>query len=203
MPKLEFLHPFPYGSHWFIQFQAAFYLIFRALAMVIHSSNFMIPVIMSFFLLFLRSQPSEAPTRPASQASSCRDFPDGEPRSPVDSHVSGSSSSLSTPDETNINLKVQVEGEPQINEVDVVYVQYPDDCFCNICIRKCACCTTCPKTKVGQLWWKLRCFCYTMVEHRYFETFVMTMIAASSVSLVKISRKITWNSHQCFPYLII
>ncbi|XP_064599687.1 sodium channel protein type 4 subunit alpha B-like [Liolophura sinensis] len=128
-------------------------------------------------------QPSEAPTRPASQASSCRDYHDGEPRSPVDSHISGSSSSLSTPDETNINLKVQVEGEPQINEVDVVYVQYPDDCFCNICIRKCACCTTCPKTKIGQLWWKLRCGCYTMVEHKYFEAFVMTMIAASSISL--------------------
>nr|QPI69427.1 voltage-gated sodium channel invertebrate type 1 variant [Hapalochlaena lunulata] len=117
---------------------------------------------------------SESSTRLASEA--------GELKSPVGSHASSSLTSLSEGGEED-NLKVQVEGEPEINEVDIVYVKTPDDCLCQFCIKHCNCWLYFQHTKFGQAWWKLRCLMYRVVEHEYFETFIITMILASSLAL--------------------
>ncbi|XP_052827737.1 sodium channel protein para isoform X6 [Octopus bimaculoides] len=117
---------------------------------------------------------SESSTRLASEA--------GELKSPVGSHASSSLTSLSEGGEED-NLKVQVEGEPEINEVDIVYVKTPDDCLCQFCIKHCNCWLYFQHTKFGQAWWKLRCLMYRVVEHKYFETFIITMILASSLAL--------------------
>ncbi|KAK3093193.1 hypothetical protein FSP39_012483 [Pinctada imbricata] len=98
---------------------------------------------------------------------------------------SGASSSSSPSDEdTKLSLtKVNADGEPEINEVDVTYASYPDDCFCKICRKKCACCIRVENTKFGKRWWKIRCMTYALVEHKYFESFIITMILASSLAL--------------------
>jgi len=82
--------------------------------------------------------------------------------------------------------KVDADGEPEINEVDVVFASYPDDCWCQIFRRKCPCCIRMENTKTGKRWWKLRCKMFAMVEHKYFETFIIIMIMASSLALVSI-----------------
>jgi len=75
----------------------------------------------------------------------------------------------------------------QVNEVSVVFVQYPDNCCphsINSCCR-CACCDVISQSAVGRHCWTIRCRAYSLVEHRYFETFIIAMIVASSLSLVR------------------
>lgn len=80
--------------------------------------------------------------------------------------------------------KVDASGEPEINDVEIITASQPDDCFCSIFRRKCPCCIRCEHTKIGKRWWMLRCKAYALVEHKYFETFIITMILASSLALV-------------------
>lgn len=114
---------------------------------------------------------AEDTTRPNSRAS------------PRESLSSNSHHSMSD-DDTKLSLtKVDADGEPEINEVKVTYANYPDDCFCKICRRKCPCCIRFENTKWGKKAWKIRCLAYALVEHKYFETFIITMILASSIAL--------------------
>ncbi|XP_071080138.1 sodium channel protein para-like isoform X7 [Haliotis cracherodii] len=101
-------------------------------------------------------------------------------KSMLGSEASSSSSSLS---ESEKDIKVEADGEPEINEVDIVYVKEPDDCLCKVCTRKFKCLATIEESKTGQLWWKFRCFMFRVTEHKYFETFIITMILASSSAL--------------------
>jgi len=39
-------------------------------------------------------------------------------------------------------------------------------------------------TLVGRVFWKMRCYTYVLVEHNYFETFIILMIITSSLALV-------------------
>lgn len=114
---------------------------------------------------------TEDNTRPNSRAS------------PRESLSSNSHHSMSD-DDTKLSLtKVDADGEPEINEVKVTYANYPDDCFCKICRRKCPCCIRFENTRWGKRAWKIRCLAYALVEHKYFETFIITMILASSIAL--------------------
>jgi len=80
--------------------------------------------------------------------------------------------------------KVDATGEPEINDVEAVFSTLPDDCFCSIVRRKCPCCIRVENTKIGKKWWALRCKAFVLVEHKYFESFIITMIIASSMALV-------------------
>ena len=59
-------------------------------------------------------------------------------KSPTESNISSSSSSLSS--EPGMD-KVEAEGDPEINEVEVVYKKEPDDCLCKV--RGCPPCGEC------------------------------------------------------------
>lgn len=96
-------------------------------------------------------------------------------------------STISEDAETQSLRKVDAEGEPEINEVDVEFAEYPDDCFCNVFKRNCACCTKVEQSSFGVAWWKFRCAAFKMTQHRYFETFIITMIVTSSLALVSIA----------------
>lgn len=131
-------------------------------------------ILLTFVYLFSMTyaQKAEDTTRPNSRAS------------PRESLSSNSHHSMSD-DDTKLSLtKVDADGEPEINEVKVTYANYPDDCFCKICRRKCPCCIRFENTKWGKKAWKIRCLAYALVEHKYFETFIITMILASSIALV-------------------
>ena len=75
---------------------------------------------------------------------------------------------------------------PEINEVNVVFVKYPDDCCPRLCIEKCSVLHIFEHTVLGQTYWKFRCHMFSLVENNYFETFIIIMILASSMALVGI-----------------
>uniref|UniRef100_G3TLD7 Sodium channel protein n=1 Tax=Loxodonta africana TaxID=9785 RepID=G3TLD7_LOXAF len=62
-------------------------------------------------------------------------------------------------------------------------VKDPDDCFTEGCVRRCPCCTVDTTQAPGKVWWRLRKTCYRIVEHSWFETFIIFMILLSSGAL--------------------
>ena len=52
------------------------------------------------------------------------------------------------------------------------------------CVRRCPCCTVDSTQAHGKVWWRLRKTCYRIVEHSWFETFIIFMILLSSGALV-------------------
>uniref|UniRef100_A0A1I8HUE9 Sodium channel protein n=1 Tax=Macrostomum lignano TaxID=282301 RepID=A0A1I8HUE9_9PLAT len=81
-------------------------------------------------------------------------------------------------------LSPKFDEEPEINEVDIQYWDAPEDClpkqlmdFCPRAVQ------LCDNTNLGKIWWGFRCRAYKLVEHKYFEMFIILMIALSSVTL--------------------
>ncbi|KAM9844709.1 sodium channel protein type 5 subunit alpha-like [Aulostomus maculatus] len=59
----------------------------------------------------------------------------------------------------------------------------PEECFPELCMRHCQCCNVDTSHGLGQAWWRLRKTCYQIVEHSWFETFIIFMILLSSGAL--------------------
>ncbi|XP_036409073.1 sodium channel protein type 4 subunit alpha B [Megalops cyprinoides] len=59
----------------------------------------------------------------------------------------------------------------------------PEECFTEGCIRRCPCLVVDITQGRGKKWWNLRRTCYAIVEHNYFETFIIFMILLSSGAL--------------------
>nr|XP_015812914.2 sodium channel protein type 4 subunit alpha [Nothobranchius furzeri] len=59
----------------------------------------------------------------------------------------------------------------------------PEECFPELCLRHCQCCSIDTSHGLGQAWWRLRKTCYQIVEHSWFETFIIFMILLSSGAL--------------------
>uniref|UniRef100_A0A8C6JDE8 Sodium channel protein n=1 Tax=Melopsittacus undulatus TaxID=13146 RepID=A0A8C6JDE8_MELUD len=56
-------------------------------------------------------------------------------------------------------------------------------CFTEGCRRKFKCCKGSMESTTGRIWWNLRKTCYKIVEHNWFETFIVFMILLSSGAL--------------------
>ncbi|KAM6452897.1 sodium channel protein type 5 subunit alpha-like isoform 3-T3 [Liasis olivaceus] len=59
----------------------------------------------------------------------------------------------------------------------------PEDCFPESCVRILPCCSADITKFPGKIWWRLRKTCYQIVEHSWFETFIIFMILLSSGAL--------------------
>ncbi|NXV81791.1 SCN4A protein, partial [Atlantisia rogersi] len=59
----------------------------------------------------------------------------------------------------------------------------PEDCFPEVCVRFFPCCLVDITKFPGKIWWRLRKTCYRIVEHNWFETFIIFMILLSSGAL--------------------
>ncbi|XP_061442983.1 sodium channel protein type 5 subunit alpha-like isoform X1 [Rhineura floridana] len=59
----------------------------------------------------------------------------------------------------------------------------PEDCFPEPCVRFFPCCLVDTTKFPGKIWWRLRKTCYQIVEHSWFETFIIFMILLSSGAL--------------------
>lgn len=53
------------------------------------------------------------------------------------------------------------------------------------CVRRFKCCTVNIEEGLGKSWWILRKTCFLIVEHNWFETFIIFMILLSSGALVR------------------
>ncbi|XP_068804849.1 sodium channel protein type 2 subunit alpha isoform X3 [Struthio camelus] len=59
----------------------------------------------------------------------------------------------------------------------------PQACFTEGCVQKFKCCKVSVESAKGKIWWNLRKTCYRIVEHNWFETFIVFMILLSSGTL--------------------
>ncbi|KAM6452231.1 sodium channel protein type 4 subunit alpha [Liasis olivaceus] len=59
----------------------------------------------------------------------------------------------------------------------------PEECFTEACVQRCPCLYVDIKTEKGKMWWNLRKTCFKIVEHNWFETFIIFMILLSSGAL--------------------
>ncbi|XP_039093102.1 sodium channel protein type 10 subunit alpha isoform X1 [Hyaena hyaena] len=62
-------------------------------------------------------------------------------------------------------------------------LEEPDDCFTEGCIRRCPCCRVDTGEFPWAVGWQVRKTCYRIVEHNWFESFIIFMILLSSGSL--------------------
>lgn len=94
-----------------------------------------------------------------------------------------SSSNYSYSYEDAISTSKTVDG-PEIHEVKVVFVKYPDECCPKCCTRKCFCIEAFDRTRIGKIWAGYRFIMFRLVENNYFESFIILMIVLSSLALV-------------------
>nr|XP_057934255.1 sodium channel protein type 4 subunit alpha A [Doryrhamphus excisus] len=75
------------------------------------------------------------------------------------------------------------EPEPEEEEEDEPEPVEPEACFTENCLRRWPCLTVDISTTGGRRWWTLRKTCFAIVEHDWFETFIIFMILLSSGAL--------------------
>nr|DBA19789.1 TPA: hypothetical protein GDO54_015566 [Pyxicephalus adspersus] len=76
-----------------------------------------------------------------------------------------------------------MEGEDDFLGYDYEETLNPESCFTDGCVEKCACCRINIEEGRGKTWWNLRKTCYLIVEHSWFESFIILMILLSSGAL--------------------
>uniref|UniRef100_A0AAX7UBB7 Sodium channel protein n=1 Tax=Astatotilapia calliptera TaxID=8154 RepID=A0AAX7UBB7_ASTCA len=81
-----------------------------------------------------------------------------------------------------VDLRKPGEEEDNLSVLDEDSME-PDECFPEFCMRHCQCCNINTSHGLGQAWWRLRKTCYQIVEHSWFETFIIFMILLSSGAL--------------------
>ncbi|XP_053120394.1 sodium channel protein type 2 subunit alpha-like isoform X2 [Hemicordylus capensis] len=131
-------------------------------------------------------------------------------------------SSLSEVEETNekLNTSSSTEG----STIDIVPLgeegaedlmedtSEPKDCFTEGCVRRFPCCQVSTESGMGKIWWNLRRTCFRIVEHNWFESFIVFMIILSSGALafedVNIERRRTIKTileyaDKVFTYIFI
>ncbi|XP_033612296.1 sodium channel protein type 9 subunit alpha isoform X2 [Fukomys damarensis] len=59
----------------------------------------------------------------------------------------------------------------------------PEACFTDGCVRRFPCCQVSIESGRGKVWWNIRKTCYRIVEHSWFESFIVLMILLSSGAL--------------------
>ncbi|MEQ2267002.1 hypothetical protein XENORESO_000411, partial [Xenotaenia resolanae] len=78
----------------------------------------------------------------------------------------------------------QSNGEPaELVDHDLEEIKEPHDCFTAGCVQKFKCCQVNVHMGWWKMWWTLRKTCYRIVEHNWFESFIIFMILLSSGAL--------------------
>ncbi|XP_073739126.1 sodium channel protein type 9 subunit alpha isoform X3 [Callorhinus ursinus] len=74
-------------------------------------------------------------------------------------------------------------GEGEEAEAEPVNSDEPEACFTDGCVRRFPCCQVDMESGKGKIWWNIRKTCYRIVEHSWFESFIVLMILLSSGAL--------------------
>ncbi|NXD37139.1 SCN2A protein, partial [Copsychus sechellarum] len=104
-------------------------------------------------------------------------FVDGRQLRHPGSKLNASSSS----EGSTVDIGLPPEGEQP--EAEPEEVLEPEACFTEGCVRRFKCCQVSVEEGKGKIWWNLRKTCYKIVEHNWFETFIVFMILLSSGAL--------------------
>ncbi|XP_044855593.1 sodium channel protein type 4 subunit alpha-like [Mauremys mutica] len=120
---------------------------------------------------------------------------------------SGSTSSMCS----TVDYKaLEVEAEEAADEA--AEGQGPEECFTEACVRRFPFLYVDITTNKGKIWWNLRKTCFKIVEHNWFETFIIFMILLSSGALAfediyieqrKVIRTILEHADKIFSYVFV
>ncbi|XP_052049881.1 sodium channel protein type 4 subunit alpha [Apodemus sylvaticus] len=90
--------------------------------------------------------------------------------------------------------------------------ELPEECFTEACVKRCPCLYVDISQGRGKMWWTLRRACFKIVEHNWFETFIVFMILLSSGALAfediyieqrRVIRTILEYADKVFTYIFI
>uniref|UniRef100_A0A663MWB5 Sodium channel protein n=1 Tax=Athene cunicularia TaxID=194338 RepID=A0A663MWB5_ATHCN len=88
----------------------------------------------------------------------------------------------------------------------------PEDCFTEACVKRFPCLYVDITSDRGKVWWNIRKTCFRIVEHDWFETFIVFMILLSSGALAfediyieqrKVIRTILEYADKVFSYIFV
>ncbi|XP_028825376.1 sodium channel, voltage gated, type V-like, alpha b isoform X1 [Denticeps clupeoides] len=112
---------------------------------------------------------------------------------------------------STVDLRKPGEEEDEYSEMAEEDMD-PENCFPDACIRRFQCCEINTTEGLGQMWWRLRKTCYQIVEHNWFESFIIFMILLSSGALAfediyieqrKIVKIVLEYADKIFTYIFI
>uniref|UniRef100_A0A672GAT1 Sodium channel protein n=1 Tax=Salarias fasciatus TaxID=181472 RepID=A0A672GAT1_SALFA len=89
---------------------------------------------------------------------------------------------ISLSEGSTVDLRKPGEEEDEYSEMAEEAMD-PDNCFPDVCTTRFQCCDIDTTAGPGQIWWRMRKTCYQIVEHSWFETFIIFMILLSSGAL--------------------
>uniref|UniRef100_A0A8C1DJ54 Sodium channel protein n=1 Tax=Cyprinus carpio carpio TaxID=630221 RepID=A0A8C1DJ54_CYPCA len=107
---------------------------------------------------------------------------DEETESSEDEDTSLYDEVVSLSEGSTVDLRKPGEDEEEYSEMADDGMD-PEECFPEFCMQRCECCNINTARGLGQVWWRLRKTCYQIVEHSWFETFIIFMILLSSGAL--------------------
>ncbi|XP_077584847.1 sodium channel, voltage-gated, type I-like, alpha isoform X2 [Stigmatopora nigra] len=87
---------------------------------------------------------------------------------------------LSTSEGSTVDLG---EKDGDSLDLDLEESMEPDDCFPNNCVQRFKCCQVNVQVGWWKVWWIIRKTCFRIVEHNWFESFIIFMILLSSGAL--------------------
>ncbi|XP_070790932.1 sodium channel protein type 8 subunit alpha isoform X1 [Pituophis catenifer annectens] len=118
-------------------------------------------------------------------------------------------------DDTSSSEGSTIDIKPEAEEVPVEAPEEyldPDACFTEGCVQRFKCCEVSIEEGLGKSWWNLRKTCFLIVEHNWFETFIIFMILLSSGALAfediyieqrKTIRTVLEYADKVFTYIFI
>ncbi|XP_053264729.1 sodium channel protein type 1 subunit alpha [Podarcis raffonei] len=88
--------------------------------------------------------------------------------------------SSSSSEGSTVDIGLPAEEQPEVEPEEAAE---PEACFTEGCVRRFKCCDVSVEDGRGKQWWNLRKTCFRIVEHNWFETFIVFMILLSSGAL--------------------
>ncbi|XP_072607939.1 sodium channel protein type 1 subunit alpha isoform X5 [Vulpes vulpes] len=88
--------------------------------------------------------------------------------------------SSSSSEGSTVDIGAPAEEEPIVEPEETLE---PEACFTEGCVQRFKCCQISVEEGRGKQWWNLRRTCFRIVEHNWFETFIVFMILLSSGAL--------------------
>ncbi|KAG8191415.1 hypothetical protein JTE90_010589 [Oedothorax gibbosus] len=91
----------------------------------------------------------------------------------------------------------------ETDTADVIIAEYPADCCPDICYRKIACCAEEAHPEFWESWKQIRGRMFILIEDKYFETVIITMIMISSLALAAedVNLKYRPTLEMCLTYM--
>ncbi|XP_036790765.1 sodium channel protein type 4 subunit alpha isoform X2 [Oncorhynchus mykiss] len=118
---------------------------------------------------------------------------------------------ISLSEGSTVDLRKPGEEEDEYSEMAEETMD-PDNCFPDVCMRHFQCCDIQTTAGLGQAWWRLRKTCFQIVEHSWFESFIIFMILLSSGALAfediyieqrKVVKVVLEYADKIFTYIFI